>query len=200
MKQFVLFLGVSMFMISCNSGLLDEAALYQKELKSFYEDPATTPLSEEEKAQFKGITFFPISDRYRVESKFEPMINGTVIPFPTSANKVKRYKQYGTFRFSIDGTELVLTGYVTEPEMPENPDYVFIPFRDATSGKTSYGAGRYLEIDKSAIRQGQAILDFNKAYNPYCAYSANYNCPIPPDVNTLSIPIEAGVSYIATEH
>lgn len=200
MKKHIVYICLLIFLSACNSTLMDKSALYQKELKAFYEDPATTPLSEEERKNFKGITFFPIDEKYKVEATFTPMLNGEVIPFPTSANKVKRYKQYGTLKFKIDDQDLILTAYTPEPPLSDAPDYVFIPFRDATSGKTSYGAGRYMELEKADIVQGKVTLDFNTAYNPYCAYSQMYNCPIPPDNNTLPIPVEAGVSYEQSGH
>jgi uncharacterized protein len=79
-------------------------------------------------------------------------------------------------------------------------DYLFIPFTDATSGTDSYGAGRYIDGTISDIRNGSLVLDFNKAYNPYCAYSAGYNCPIPPRENDLPVAIRAGERNYGKTH
>ena len=172
-----------------------DAAKYQKELRDFYSDPGTTPLSAQDKRHFKGITFFPMSEKFVVEARFSANDSGKVIPFPTSANKVKEYKELGLVTFTIGGKAQELTLYEPYPHIDGNEDLVFIPFRDATSGLTSYGAGRYLELSKADLEQVPVILDFNRAYNPYCAYSSDYNCPIPPQNNTLTVKIEAGVSY-----
>src|SRR5690606_26607706 len=156
----------------------------------------TTPLSEQDKKQFKGIKFFPINDKYRVEARFTPIENGRIIPFTTSSNSIKEYRELGTASFTIDNKEQTLTLYEPAQTIAGAENLVFIPFKDATSGLTSYGAGRYLELDKNDLNPEQTlIMDFNKAYNPYCAYSDDYNCPLPPAENTLSVKIEAGVRY-----
>lgn len=173
-----------------------DAAKYQQELSAFYNNPATTPLSEQDKKQFKGIKFFPINDKYRVEARFTPIENGRIIPFTTSSNSIKEYRELGTASFTIDNKEQTLTLYEPAQTIAGAENLVFIPFKDATSGLTSYGAGRYLELDKNDLNPEQTlIMDFNKAYNPYCAYSDDYNCPLPPAENTLSVKIEAGVRY-----
>lgn len=172
-----------------------DAAKYQKELRAFYENPETTPLSAEDKQHFKGITFFPMTEKYVAQAQYSPIANGKVIDFPTSAKKIKQYRELGTAAFTIDNKPQVLTLYVPAETIPGSENLVFIPFRDATSGMTSYGAGRYLELSMQDLAKEPLILDFNRAYNPYCAYSGDYNCPIPPENNTLSVKIEAGVSY-----
>ncbi len=172
-----------------------DAAKYQKELRAFYENPETTPLSPEDQKNFKGITFFPMKEKYVVSAQYTPVENGKVIDFPTSAKKIKQYRELGTAAFTIDDKPQVLTLYVPAEAISGAEDLVFVPFRDATSGMTSYGAGRYLELSMQDLAKAPLTLDFNRAYNPYCAYSGDYNCPIPPENNTLSVKIEAGVSY-----
>lgn len=170
---------------------------YQKELVEFYTNPSSTPLNQEEINIFKGITFFPIDNKYNLKADFQPIENGNVIPFPTSAGKIKHYKEYGTATFTIDGEEQTLTIYQSSPVMEEYKNHLFLPFTDDTNGDTTYGGGRYLDLDvtKSILPNGKILIDFNKAYNPYCAYSARYNCPIPPGNNSLDIEIKAGVTY-----
>lgn len=177
------------------SNTVTNAAKYQKELRDFYNNSETTPLSPEDRRNFKGITFFPMSEKFVVKAQFTANDSGKVIPFPTSANKVKEYKELGIATFEIEGRSQTITLYEPHPVIEGSEDLVFIPFRDATSGLTSYGAGRYLELSKDDLKKQPVILDFNRAYNPYCAYSDDYNCPIPPQNNTLSVKIEAGVSY-----
>lgn len=170
---------------------------YQTELATFYTDPKTTPLVDEEKTNFKGITFFPISEKYRVKAKFTPIKDGKVIPFPTSAKKIKNYKEYGTVTFTLDEMEQTLTIYQSSPIMEKYAESLFLPFMDETNGVTSYGGGRYLDLSTKDFegKSNEIILDFNQAYNPYCAYSKHYNCPIPPANNVLDVEINAGVSY-----
>lgn len=189
---------VVMGMSSCYDAITKQTSVaekYQQELKAFYENPETTPLKGAEVEQFKGITFFPINKDYIVDARFAPIMNGKVIALATSANKVKRYKEYGTANFELDNVPSTLTLYTMEPSGDGQEDYLFIPFKDATSGTTSYGAGRYLELKTRDIKQGHVQIDFNMAYNPYCAYSESYNCPLPPENNYLEVAIPAGVSY-----
>lgn len=175
----------------------DDIEKYQTELAESYTNPDTTPLVDEERTNFHGITFFPINDKYTVKAKFTPIQDGKVIPFPTSAKKIKHYKEYGTVDFVIDGQLQQLTVYQSSPIMEKYKESLFLPFMDETNGVTSYGGGRYLDLSTKDLgkKSTEIILDFNKVYNPYCAYSKHYNCPIPPANNVLDIEINAGVSY-----
>ena len=185
-------------LVSCNSSkqLIKKAdiQLYQTKLAEEYRNPKTTPLVDEERTNFKGITFFPIDSKYTVKAKFTAIENGRVIPFPTSAKKIKNYKEYGTVTFMLDNQEQTLTIYQSSPIIEKYEDSLFLPFMDETNGVTSYGGGRYLDLSTKNIGN-EIILDFNQAYNPYCAYSKHYNCPIPPSNNVLDVEINAGVSY-----
>ena len=185
-------------LVSCNSSkqLIKKAdiQLYQTKLAEEYTNPETTPLVDEERTNFKGITFFPIDSKYTVKAKFTAIENGRVIPFPTSAKKIKNYKEYGTVTFMLDNQEQTLTIYQSSPIIEKYEDSLFLPFMDETNGVTSYGGGRYLDLSTKNIGN-EIILDFNQAYNPYCAYSKHYNCPIPRSNNVLDVEINAGVSY-----
>ena len=112
----------------------------------------------------------------------------------TSSGMKKKYFQYGIVTFNLFDSVQHLYVYQSADLMKQEKykDYLFIPFGDATSGFTSYGGGRYLDLVFSDIKDGKIILDFNKAYNPYCAYVTGYNCPIPPKENLLNIAIKAG--------
>ncbi len=174
----------------------DSAVVFQRELVEFYADQKTTPLNTEEKNRFKGITFFPINETYRFDADFTPIADGNVIPFPTSAGKIKHYKEYGLVNFVLDGKLQTLTLYQSSPIMEAYADHLFLPFTDDTNGDTTYGGGRYIDLKIDDIREdGKVIVDFNQAYNPYCAYSKRYNCPIPPGKNSLDVEIKAGVTY-----
>lgn len=173
----------------------NEIEHYQKELKEEFDHPDTTPLKEDERAGFEGIQFFPIDEDYRVQAKFVPTVNGKTYPFPTSAGKIKYYKDYGQLYFNLNNKAHQLTLFQADPPHPDYLTSLFLPFMDETNGETTYGGGRYIDLEISDIKNGKVVVDFNKAYNPYCAYSKYYNCPIPPAQNYLETEIKAGVSY-----
>ena len=111
---------------------------------------------------------------------------------PTSTERLPVYRRYGYATFTLDSTELVLEVYqnMEHRKHPEYGKYLFIPFRDKTSGKDTYGGGRFIEV---LIPKGKELeLDFNLCFNPYCSYSDRYSCPIPPEANTLDFEIKAG--------
>lgn len=168
---------------------------FQEKLVVEWNDPSTTPLKEDEKEDFQGIHFFPIDLNYVVLAQFKAIENGKTIPFPTSAQKIKYYKEYGSLHFKLNGQKYQLMVYQSDPPIEGYEDSLFLPFMDDTNGETSYGGGRYIDLSLSDIQNNSLLLDFNQAYNPYCAYSQHYNCPIPPLNNFLDTAIEAGVSY-----
>ncbi|MET3732840.1 DUF1684 domain-containing protein [Moheibacter stercoris] len=197
MKHLILASLILFFLgISCGTQKKVSTYTYQKELRDFYNNPKTTPLKGEEISQFKGITFFPIDNQFKVLANFKAIENGKILPFPTSAKKIKHYKEYGIIQFTIQNQPLELTLYQSEPLHEGYENSLFLPFTDETNGDTSYGGGRYLDLETTDIQNNQIWIDFNKAYNPYCAYSKHYNCPIPPANNYLEIEIKAGVSYL----
>jgi len=180
--------------------VLKPAGDFQQELKVFWEQDSTTPLHPEEKAAFKGITFYPLSKDYIVNARFTRIDSGATLAMPTSAKKTKYFKEYGKLDFTLRDTAVSLIVYQADPPHAEDPDGLFLPFTDKTSGNTSYGAGRYIDLSVKDIRNGILTVDFNQAYNPYCAYSAHYNCPIPPATNRLQVSVLAGVSYTQGQH
>ena len=102
------------------------------------------------------------------------------------------YIRYGALKFTLDGVECLLDTFKSL-STDVDPKRLFIPFRDTTSGKETYGAGRYLELDENA--SGIYTIDFNLAYNPYCAYNIDFSCPLPPEQNTLKVAIRAGEKH-----
>lgn len=169
---------------------------YQHKLKEEWSNPETTPLKQDEKENFKEITFFPSDKDYLVNAKFTKIENGKTIPFPTSAQKIKYYKEYGKANFRLNGKSFELTIYQSDPPIEGYETSLFVPFTDDTNGVKTYGGGRYIDLEISDVKNDKVYIDFNKAYNPYCAYSKYYNCPIPPSNNYLETEINAGVSYL----
>ncbi len=143
---------------------------------------AKTPLGPGDHSDFAGLDYFPP----RPDLVFTvPVVpgDGSEVRVRTSDDREKVYANYGRVTLSIAGDEVGLTVYDTMHGL-------FLPFRDATSGKTTYGAGRYLDLEPND--DGTLTIDFNLAYNPSCAYSDGWSCPIPPAENWLRVPIEAG--------
>src|SRR5690606_11188456 len=195
MSRFINYLLIVPLFISCAGYNLDEINTYQTNLKNEWENPETTPLKADEKDSFQGIHFFPIDKKYIVNADFTPIENGKTIPFPTPAQKIKHYKEYGKVNFKLRGNLHELTICQSDPPIEGYENSLFLPFMDETNGDTSYGGGRYLDFEITDIQSNKLKIDFNKAYNPYCAYSKYYNCPIPPANNYLDTEIKAGVSY-----
>ncbi len=146
-------------------------------------DPASPTRKE-----FKGITSFPIDPAFRVEATFEPYPEPREVTVPTAAGTQATTQAPGVVRFTLEGREMTLQAW------NEGKDLFFV-FRDATSGKQTYGAGRFLDVPMPAPGSRTVVLDFNKAYNPPCAYTPYATCPLPPKENVLPIAITAGEEY-----
>lgn len=181
--------------IACVSNQSLDVDKYQQNLKDEWTNPETTPLKDDEKEKFKGITFFPFNEELVFKADFTQIENGKTIPFPTSAKKIKNYKEYGKVNFVLNEKHFELTIYASDPPIKGYENSLFLPFTDDTNGVTTYGGGRYIDLEIKDIKNKKVTIDFNKAYNPYCAYSKYYNCPIPPANNYLETEINAGVSY-----
>jgi uncharacterized protein (DUF1684 family) len=145
-------------------------------------------------ADKKYFRFYPVNKSYRVLARFEKIADSAGFIMKTSGSKLPTYFRYGNVYFHIGKKDLKLTVYQSRDLMnnPQYKDYLFIPFTDLTSGETSYAGGRYLDLLMNDINNNSLVIDFNKAYNPYCAYATGFNCPIPPRENNLSIAIKAG--------
>ena len=147
--------------------------------------------------------FYEVNRAYRVEADFTPSTSTQWLTFKTSGQKNQVYKVYGTASFKINNKLHKLTIYQSQDLMTNEQykNYLFLPFTDSTTGHETYGSGRYIDLSTSDIKNKKVIIDFNKAYNPYCAYvSGVYNCPIPPKENALSIAIKAGEKTFSNAH
>ncbi len=194
MKPLFIFLVSSLYLFAnAQSEAIQEIEAYQISENEKFANPETTILKKTDLDNFEELDFYPIDLNYRVEATFVRTPNETPFLMKTSTSRLPEYVKYGEAHFSLFGKELQLNLYqsTTPSEDPEYIDYLFLPFTDLTSGDGSYGGGRFLD---AYIPKGDTIvLDFNKAYNPYCAYNTRYSCPIPPSENDLAIRIEAGV-------
>jgi uncharacterized protein len=141
-------------------------------------------------AHFTSLSYFEPDIKYRVNAEIEPIRNKKMLVLPTSDDKEKKYMEYAYATFKLDGVEnkLLILEIV---DMGPYKGTLFLAFADETSARETYGAGRYLDL-KKVPGAATLTLDFNKAYNPYCAYSENFSCPFPPKENVLKIAIKAG--------
>lgn len=166
---------------------------FQDTLNKEYGTREDSPLTEEDFKVFKGLDFFPINEKFIVEAKFTRTPKEKVFKMKTSTARLPEYVKYGELAFSIEGKAFKLNLYQNIDLIKKEgyEDYLFLPFSDLTCGKESYIGGRYIDM---RIPKGETVtIDFNKAYNPYCAYNHKYSCPIVPLENDLNIEILAGV-------
>ncbi|MEO7446523.1 MAG: DUF1684 domain-containing protein [Ferruginibacter sp.] len=172
---------------------------YESSLKTFQEKYVTDHevVKGNDKANFR---FYPINKHFLVKARFEKIPDSTSVTMKTSKAMEKSFKRYGYLHFKFKDSTYRLTLYQSLKEMPGYEDYLFLPFTDAGSGEASYAGGRYIDLRMGDIRNGKVLLDFNKAYNPYCAYATGYNCPIPPRENSLPFEICAGEMNFAEAH
>jgi uncharacterized protein (DUF1684 family) len=151
-----------------------------------------SPLKPPDRERFTALAYFPPDESYRAAAalRVAPKDEQPVVTMPTSTGKQRDYRQIGSLEFNLKGEPLTLVAFVEVAASGVNSNRLFVPFRDLTNGAETYPAGRYLELDPTPT--GLYDLDFNKAYNPYCAYNEEYDCPYPPASNRLKIPIRAG--------
>ncbi len=158
-----------------------------------FRNKETSPiLNKKERKNFTGIKFYPPDRRLVITASYQPLITEDTLDFITSSGSVKRYAQVANLVFMVDSMALSLPAYqgIELRKKEEYQKYLFVPFTDATSGDETYGGGRYLDLE---VPEGDSLeIDFNYAYNPYCAYTSGYSCPIPKPESRLPISIFAG--------
>jgi hypothetical protein len=173
----------------------DEIKLFQYNLNVEFADATKSPLTEEDLKTFKTLEFFDIDENYNIEADFELTPNTPVFEMPTTTDRLPLYRKYGSARFTLNGKRMELNIYQNQQLMTtvDYAEHLFLPFNDATNGTTTYGGGRYLDLEIPKKGRKTIRIDFNKAYNPYCAYNHTFSCPIPPSENNLPIAIPVGV-------
>lgn len=187
---FIAFLSIS---LNAQSSFEKEVLDFQSDLNKEYQNPEESPLPKNEQETFKGHRYFPIDELYKVQAKFIKNENPVIFQMKTSTNRLPNYKIYGVVEFEIKAITYSLNIYQSQnlENNEEYKDYLFLPFTDITNGKETYEGGRYIDLK---IPSGDTIIvDFNKAYNPFCAYSNRYSCPKPPVENNLNVKIKAGI-------
>lgn len=195
MYKFLLFsLFISQIVFSQDEYKCDEVSskTYQDGLNKHYADQDKSPLKAKDLNFFNALDFFTIDMTYCVKAKIVLTPDAEPFEMPTTTERKPLYVKYGILHFEINGKAFQLEAYRQfSKDKPILHNKLFVPFTDLTSGNESYGGGRYLDID---IPEGEEIIiDFNRCYNPYCAYNEKYSCPLTPAVNDLKVEIKAGV-------
>ncbi|MGB5376938.1 DUF1684 domain-containing protein [Muriicola sp.] len=166
---------------------------FQKKLNKEFSDPETSPLPDRYRKDFKGLDFFEPDTSYAVKATFLRTPDAMPFLMPTNTERMSMEVIFGIVTFQLKGNTYELEVYQNEELKSQEglEDYLFLPFTDATNGEETYGGGRYIDLK---IPEGDLmVIDFNKAYNPYCAYNKKYSCPLVPKQNSLDIEIFAGV-------
>lgn len=198
MKRTLLLFGLSIFCIALKAQVdkryIDSIKSYQKEYVDSHE-----VVKGKDRKYFR---FFPISQTNRVTCRFEKINDSIGFTMKTSAGTEKPFFRYGRLYFTLNDKACELVVYKSGGQLkdPKYKDYLFIPFFDETTGDESYGSGRYIDIVTGDIVDNKLILDFNKAYNPYCAYTTGFKCPIPPRENRLMVAVRAGEMSFGKSH
>ncbi|MFC5969786.1 DUF1684 domain-containing protein [Halomarina salina] len=155
----------------------------------YFADHPQSPLPRTERDSFDGLSYYAPDERYRFVLPLHEFDERETVSVGTTTEGEREYLRWGAFRFDLDGEERSLTAYRADP----NEDRLWVPFTDETNGETTYGGGRYLDLDADDRRgDGTWLLDFNAAYNPFCVYSDAYECALVPFENRLDVRIEAG--------
>ena len=215
MKKVIVSVAFLIFFISCKqekkyhdtkheekslvtSDKLADILKFQEKLNAEFKDPETSPLADRFRIDFETLDFFEPDTNYVIVAEFIRTPEALPFSMPTTTERESTEVLYGIVKFTLNGKKQELEVYQT-PELitqEKYKDYLFLPFTDATNGEETYGGGRYLDL---RIPSGNRIvLDFNKAYNPYCAYNKKYSCPLVPAVNNIDAKIQVGVK--AFEH
>ncbi len=162
---------------------ITELESFRAEKDRFFATDPQSPLTPEQKRHFKGLNYFPENSALRLEVMVEEFPQKDKIQMQTTTGGVQTYVRFGKFKFTVDGQAAELVIYSSDAGF-------FLPFVDALAGAETYGAGRYLEPEP--IGNDKFHVDFNLAYNPFCAYNENWTCPVTPRENRLKVPIRVG--------
>ncbi|MBP6025516.1 DUF1684 domain-containing protein [Ferruginibacter sp.] len=191
-------LGTIVFFLFNTVAVAQKKTTYTNSINSFQKKYVATHEVVKGKER-KLFRFFAADENFKIQCRFESATDTAVISMKTSGKTIpqKDFKRYGKLLFTIHDTALQLTVYQSVQQNPLYKNYLFIPFTDVTTGDETYGSGRYIDIETTDIKNNMVTIDFNKAYNPYCAYSTGYNCPVPPKENYLVVAIKAGEKNFA---
>ncbi|WP_027124518.1 DUF1684 domain-containing protein [Gelidibacter mesophilus] len=195
MRTLYFFLLGFIFLWGCaqNKQTIQGETEFQRNLNSEFKDASKSPLKDKDRRNFTGIDFFKVDSTFVVQATLTKSTDEKSFQMKTTTDRLPEYIKYGEITFELKGESYKLNVYQNQELLKEDgyEDYLFLPFLDDTNGDESYGGGRYIDL---RMPNGETmIIDFNTAYNPYCAYDEKYSCPIVPRENYLDIEVKAGV-------
>lgn len=199
LRQWLVCIGMMFFLVSCGSGpnrleILQhkkEILAARKDKDRFFKTSKDSPLLNEQQWKFKELSYFPVDIAFKVMAHYERLLKPVEFRIQTSTGHERVYVTIGRFDFTLANKKMSLFAYHEKgQEGTTGRNSLFVPFTDLTTGKETYGAGRYLDVEEPP--GDSTVLDFNLAYNPYCAYNYNFSCPIPPSENRLGLEAKAG--------
>ena len=190
MKVWLAVLGLCAGVAACSPAerpYTDEIVAWRN-MKDDFMRSGESPVAPERRSNFPALEYFPIDESFRVPAALKVVRGEDVMEMSTSTGTRRAMRRIGTLAFTLHGQPLTLTAFTEASDT--SLERLFVPFGDATNGKETYRAGRYLDLDRTAT--GLYDLDFNRAYHPFCLFNPTYECPIPPRENQLNVPIRAG--------
>lgn len=189
-----LFATLTLIILTFSSFAQDYNTLLDKHRKQYKADFLTDSHSPLKEADLANLQFFDADSTYRVNADAEILLNQVPFQMTTFNGAKQAYIKYAQIKFALKGKPCQLYIYknIAFTNRPGLNDYLFLPFTDETNSNETYGGGRYIDLRTGDLKNGKVEIDFNKAYNPYCAYSEGYQCPMPPPENQLNLKVEAG--------
>lgn len=190
----LLLLALCVIVVGCSSdgsdGEYDQGEIVElrQEKDNQFRDSDDSPIPADKRASFMGLAYFEPDPEYVVMAKFVESSSADTITMQTSKDDVRKAIRAGVFTFRLNGKDVKLSAYTFADS--EDNESLFVPFTDKTTGHETYYGGRYLDVPM--VDGGDYVLDFNMAYNPYCAYNENYSCPLVPQENSLEVAVRAG--------
>jgi len=170
---------------------------HRKNIDAIFRHPKNSPLSDNDFQKFTGLSYYDIDINYRVEARIEKFDSSSIVQIDHTLNRKYPFIRWGEAFFRLFHDSCHLTIYLSIDKDSLSHKMFFIPFKDATNGIETYPGGRYLDLD---INGNSAIIDFNLSYNPNCAYSDQWSCPLVPDENKLAVAVKAGIKNYIRVH
>ncbi|MFD1293492.1 DUF1684 domain-containing protein [Lutibacter holmesii] len=205
MKNLLFLISLALLITNCSKPkhtYEESIKQFQYELNTQYADAEESPLTKEDLPTFKSLDFFEIDKSYQIEAELELTPESPIFEMQTTTDRLPLYKKYGIAHFTINGQTCSLSLYESQnfQNALDHENLLFVPYNDLSNGKTSYSGGRFIDIEIPSAGSKTIIIDFNKSYNPYCAYNHKYSCPIPPSENNLPVAIPVGVKSYGKHH
>jgi len=186
----ILGLALSVGIVWADDEYVQSIVEHRRSVDAAFRDPVTSPIPDAEIPTFAGLDYFPVDPALRIPARFEPAEDTARFRMPTFNDKFLDFSQYGYLIYQDpSGAEVRLTLF-QRADTAAGQYFALVPFRDLSNGKTTYSGGRYLEF--TLPLSDPPVVDFNLAFNPYCAYDPGFSCPIPPQENWLDFPVFAG--------